>query len=112
MTNFGYPVGGVTLGDEVGLDVTSKVVKNLVGETPKFLGVRMEGGDLSMLDEMVEAGFLGKKSGKGFLDHSTGAKGPKPLNADAKAILDKYRHPSRDISKMPADEVFERCYLR
>ena len=33
-----------------------------MGPKPKFLGERMEGGDLSILDDMVAAGFLGKKS--------------------------------------------------
>ena len=113
MLNFGYPVGGITLGDEVGIDVSAKVVKNLSGD-PKdgFLGVRMEGSDLTILDDMVAAGLLGKKAGKGWLDYSGKGKGPKPLNAEAKAISEKYRHPTRDISKQPIDEVFERCYLR
>jgi enoyl-CoA hydratase/long-chain 3-hydroxyacyl-CoA dehydrogenase len=112
MTGFGYPVGGVALGDEVGIDIAAHVVKNLAGPTPRYLGVRMEGGDLNVLDDMVAAGLLGKKTGKGWLDHTTGAKGQKPLCAEAKVIIEKYRHPTRDISKQPIEEVFERCYLR
>ena len=51
-----------TLADEVGIDVTRHVVNNLVGAQPKFLGVRMEGADLAMLDAFVEKGLLGKKA--------------------------------------------------
>lgn len=104
-------MGGLTLGDEVGLDVTAKVVKNLMGPQPKFLGERMEGGDLSILDDMVAAGFLGKKAGKGWFDHTGGGK-EKKLNAEALKLNEKYKHPTKDLSKTPIDEVFERCFLR
>jgi enoyl-CoA hydratase/long-chain 3-hydroxyacyl-CoA dehydrogenase len=112
MRSFGYPVGGIELGDEVGIDVSAKVVDNLAGD-PKdgFLGIRMEGGDLNLIKDMVAAGLLGKKSGKGWLDHTTGQK-PPPLCKEAQELAQKYRHPTRDISKLPIDEVFERCYLR
>jgi len=111
MTDFGYPVGGLTLGDEVGIDVSAKVVKNLMGDQPRYLGVRMSGGDLTILDDMVAAGFLGKKSGKGYFDHTVKGK-DKPLNADALKLMEKYRHPTRDVSKVPIAEIFERCFLR
>ena len=111
MLDFGYPVGGLSLGDEVGLDVALHAASSLFGEQPTCLGVRMEGGDLGILEEMVAAGNLGKKTGKGWLDHTTGQK-PPPLSEPAKALLVKYRDSSKDISKVPIDEVFERCFLR
>ena len=108
-------MGSITLADEVGIDVAAKVVKNLEGATPKFLGVRMEGGDLAMLHEFVEKvspnpnpspnpsagpnpgpnpnpnqGHLGRKSGKGFLDYSSKEK-VKPIHPGALEILSKYR---------------------
>ena len=82
-----------------------------MGPEPKYLGVRMEGGDLGILDEMVAAGFLGKKAGKGWFDHTGGGKA-KVLNAEAVKLGEKYRHPTLDLSKAPIDEVFERCFLR
>jgi len=111
MLDFGYPVGGLTLSDEVGIDVAAKAFKSLVGEGDGRLGVRMSGGDLSILDEMVAAGLLGKKSGKGFFDHTVAGK-KKPLSQGALEIAARYRDTSRDISKQPIDEVFERCFLR
>lgn len=61
--NFGMPVGPITLADNVGIDVTSHVANFL---SKADLGVRMEGGDVSLMSTMIEKGWLGKKSGQGF----------------------------------------------
>ena len=55
---FGMPMGPVELVDSVGLDVALHV--------SKVLGSSMDAGGLSTLSEMVEAGNLGRKSGRGF----------------------------------------------
>ena len=34
------------------------------------------------------------------------------MATEALALAAKYRHPTKDVSKVPIDEVFERCYLR
>lgn len=73
MTNFGMPVGPITLCDEVGVDVASKVATYLSGAD---LGLRMDGGDVSLLSGMVERGWLGRKSKQGFFTYS-GKKGKK-----------------------------------
>ena len=113
MMDFGYPVGPVSLLDEVGIDVTTHVMHNLMGEQPRYLGLRMEGADLKIMDDFVSAGLLGKKAGKGFFDHSGSSKnGPKPVHKEAQALLDKYRHPTIDKSKSPIEESVERCALR
>jgi enoyl-CoA hydratase/long-chain 3-hydroxyacyl-CoA dehydrogenase len=57
MTNFGMPVGPVTLADEVGIDVSNKVATFLSNAD---LGVRMTGGDISLMGDMVEKGWLGR----------------------------------------------------
>ena len=69
LMEFGYPVGPVSLLDEVGIDVTTHVLNNLTGEQPRYLGLRMEGADLGIMEDFVNAGLLGKKAGKGFFDH-------------------------------------------
>lgn len=111
LTDFGYPVGPITLADEVGIDVAAKVVKNLEGAQPKFLGARMDGGNLDMLKEMVEAGHLGRKSGKGFLDYGSKEK-VKPPHPDALALLAKYRDTSKDASALTPEQMVDRFVLR
>ncbi|KAL3942979.1 MAG: hypothetical protein SGBAC_002930 [Bacillariaceae sp.] len=67
MKNFGMPVGPVTLADEVGIDVTSHVAGFLSNAD---LGVRMDGGDISLMENMIGKGWLGKKSGQGFYTYN------------------------------------------
>ena len=57
-TTFGMPMGPVELADTVGLDVCMKVVEMLGGESARQ--------EAALLQEKVDAGELGKKSGKGF----------------------------------------------
>jgi enoyl-CoA hydratase/long-chain 3-hydroxyacyl-CoA dehydrogenase len=67
MKKFGMPVGPITLIDEVGVDVASKVASFL---SKADLGVRMNGGDITLMSNMVEKGWLGKKSKKGFFTYT------------------------------------------
>ncbi len=57
---FGFPVGPFTLADEVGIDVAAKVAKILHAA----FGERM--APPGTLDDVVAAGRLGRKNGKGF----------------------------------------------
>jgi enoyl-CoA hydratase/long-chain 3-hydroxyacyl-CoA dehydrogenase len=113
LTDFGFPVGPITLADEVGIDVCSKVVKNVIGDQPKFLGVRMEGADLAMVQDMYEQGLHGRKTKKGFFDYSNpDNKAARSIHPEAKAILAKYRHATKDASALSPEELAERCVLR
>lgn len=79
MTKFGMPVGPITLADEVGIDIASHVASFL---SEADLGIRMTGGDISLLQEMVNRGWLGKKSGQGF--YTYGGKKKKFINDEIK----------------------------
>ena len=68
MTRFGFPVGPVTLLDEVGLDVAAKAGKVM---HDKF-GDRLE--PAGVLARMLEAGRQGRKNGKGFYRYEDGKK--------------------------------------
>jgi len=122
LRDFGYPVGLVSLLDEVGIDVASHIVKDL----SVSLGDRVVGGaDPGLINEMVQKGFCGRKSGKGFylynqkpsrtsfLDRLMGKKSTgKPVNPEALALVEKYRTSGVDSSKLPAEEIQHRMVAR
>jgi len=81
--DFGMPVGPVTLADEVGIDVTSHVANFL---SKADLGVRMEGGNIALMENMVSKGWLGKKSGQGFYTYNKKKK-DKTISPDVTAYL-------------------------
>lgn len=60
LLDFGFPVGPITLLDEVGIDVGSKIMPILVQE----LGPRFQGPDV--FDLLLNDNRKGRKSGKGF----------------------------------------------
>ncbi|KAG6459318.1 hypothetical protein O3G_MSEX011310 [Manduca sexta] len=83
---FGFPVGAATLADEVGIDVGSHIAVDLA----KAFGDRISGGNLGIMQDLVKAGFMGRKSGKGFYVYEKGSKN-RDVNHEAIQILkDKY----------------------
>lgn len=83
---FGFPVGAATLADEVGIDVGSHIAVDLA----KAFGDRISGGDLNIMQDLVKAGFMGRKSGKGFYVYEKGTKN-RDVNQEAIQILkEKY----------------------
>ncbi len=98
MTAWGYPVGPVTLYDEVGLDVAAKAGKIM---TEAFAD-RMKPS--AVVDRLVADGRQGRKNGRGFYRYEDGErKGPDesvyPLVGDP---------PRREV---PREEIQERLAL-
>jgi 3-hydroxyacyl-CoA dehydrogenase/enoyl-CoA hydratase/3-hydroxybutyryl-CoA epimerase len=68
MTGWGYPVGPITLYDEVGLDVAQKAGKIMAAA----FADRMKPSQV--IDRMVADGRLGRKNGKGFFKYGEDGK--------------------------------------
>jgi len=114
MRSFGMPVGPITLSDEVGIDVGNHVGKFMAGAD---LGVRMQGGDPSLMGEMVTRGWLGRKTGKGFYlypkDAKKGAK--KELNPEMLALLREHLLKEKGIKgevQIPIEDLQMRVISR
>lgn len=95
MKNFGMPVGPITLADEVGIDVTHKVASFL---SQADLGVRMSGGDVTLMENMINKGWLGKKSGQGFYTYD-GKK--KTINSEVQTYVKEFAE--RDLGLKEED---------
>ena len=71
MLDFGMPMGPMRLLDEVGIDVALHVAHTLAASYPDRMKVP------ARMSKMVEAGLLGRKTGRGFYLHEKG-KDPQP----------------------------------
>ncbi|KAK7906759.1 hypothetical protein WMY93_015371 [Mugilogobius chulae] len=85
-TSLGFPVGAATVVDEAGIDVAARVAEEL----GKAFGSRFRAGNVEVLKTMVEKGFKGRKTGKGFFVYGKGEK-DKSVNADAEKILQEFK---------------------
>ncbi len=100
LVNFGYPVGPITLLDEVGIDVGFKIIPIL----EEAFGERMK--PAKAFTRLVDAGRQGKKNNKGFYDYSVKGKSKRPV--DKTVYTDLGIQPSKS---MEADVIAERCNL-
>ncbi len=126
MKSFGMPVGPITLSgmyltyqlphnddllfilfsDEVGLDISNHVGAFM---SKADLGVRMEGGDATLMAKMVEKGWLGRKAGKGFYLYPSDAKkgAKKQLNPEMLQMLSQARKERGlpETSKLSVEDI-------
>lgn len=99
---FGFPVGCITLVDEVGIDVAAHIAVHL----GTIFKDRMKGGSVDLLNDMVSRGFLGRKSKKGFFTYS----GKREVNQGALDIIKKYKKP--EVTGLTDDEIALRLVSR
>jgi 3-hydroxyacyl-CoA dehydrogenase/enoyl-CoA hydratase/3-hydroxybutyryl-CoA epimerase len=89
--DFGMPMGPVTLADQVGLDIGLHVAESLRENLEKPMA-EISGS----LRQKVEAGDLGKKSGKGFYDWSDGTPHPESSEDGPGDLTDRLILPMLD----------------
>lgn len=87
LKDFGFPVGPITLIDEVGIDVGAHVSQDL-GRAFAHRGLQAS----DVLLRMSEAGFKGRKNGKGFYRYDVKGRhgnphGGKPVNPEVYAFF-------------------------
>ena len=97
LLNFGFPVGPITLLDEVGVDIGAKIMPILVAE----LGQRFQGPDV--FDKLLNDGRKGRKSGKGFYTYK-GKK--KSVDTSVYRVLGL-----KPEAKLSENEIAMRCVL-
>jgi len=97
--SMGFPVGPITVSDEVGLDTGYKVGKILA----EIFAGRVEGATIDR--KLVEDGRFGRKNEKGFYEYRNGKKlGPDPSAYDFTAA-------GRQRIDMSREEIVERLLL-
>jgi fatty acid oxidation complex alpha subunit len=119
MKAWGFPVGPITLLDEVGLDVALHVARDL----QLFFAPRFGNTDLRPLQQLVDRGLLGRKSNKGFFGYDQqprdvlskakkffrGAQ-PRPIHPDVVPVLRE--HARQHPGKMTVEDIQLRIGLR
>ncbi len=97
LVEFGFPVGPITLLDEVGIDIGGHVGRTMA----EAFGARMAPPDA--MRKVVEAGRTGRKGRSGFYKYDEkGEKGD--VDESVYAIIGKERR-----AEIPASEITERC---
>jgi 3-hydroxyacyl-CoA dehydrogenase/enoyl-CoA hydratase/3-hydroxybutyryl-CoA epimerase len=101
LAGFGFPVGPMTLLDEVGIDVGAKVAKVLHGA----FGERMSVPEA--MGKVLESGRLGRKNGKGFYTYGD----PGKKKAVDETVYDALPG-GRRRKRIDREEIVERCVLQ
>ncbi len=97
---WGFPVGPITLLDEVGIDVGAKVGHVL----HEAFGERM--APPPGIERLLTDQRLGKKNQRGFYAYATSKKGDKQVDRSVYALLSVAR-----TVEQPASEIAQRCAL-
>jgi 3-hydroxyacyl-CoA dehydrogenase/enoyl-CoA hydratase/3-hydroxybutyryl-CoA epimerase len=100
LTDFGFPVGPITLIDEVGIDVGMHVLTTMQESFPDRIGTPRG------LAPIADSGRMGRKNNKGFYSYSNGKKGS-PDEAIYEIIgVDKKN------DTVSEQEIVDRCLLQ
>ena len=103
-----HPMGPLHLADLIGLDTTLAVAQSLYEEFKEPLYAPPP-----MLSRMVEAGLLGRKTGRGFYDYTPGGRGDRAGHGRvlvAKVGLDGHDRGVKVVARILRDAGFEVIY--
>jgi 3-hydroxyacyl-CoA dehydrogenase/enoyl-CoA hydratase/3-hydroxybutyryl-CoA epimerase len=100
LTDFGFPVGPITLIDEVGIDVGSHVLKTMAESFSDRVKVP------KALQSILDSGRQGRKNGKGFYQYREGKKGL----PDEEIYKFTREAGGKPVDHAP-DEIVDRCLL-
>jgi len=100
LVEFGFPVGPITLLDEVGIDVAAKVAKIM----HDAFGARMAAPEV--LSKVIEDGRQGRKNKRGFYKYEGGKK--KEIDESIYSLLPH----GKDRRRFDRQEMAERCSLQ
>lgn len=98
LMDFGWPVGPITLIDEVGIDVGMHVMETMAAAWPERFSTPPQ------FTPVKESGRLGRKNGKGFYLYEDGKK----TGVDTSLYSLLKIQPNRSVSK---EEIIDRCVL-
>ncbi|GAA5191315.1 fatty acid oxidation complex subunit alpha FadJ [Ferrimonas gelatinilytica] len=101
LVKFGFPVGPMTLLDEVGIDVGAKIAPILERE----LGARFKAPEA--FDTLLADDRKGKKNGRGFYRHDGKKRGPKPVDESVYKVLGVTPE-----ARLSGEELAERCLIQ
>jgi 3-hydroxyacyl-CoA dehydrogenase / enoyl-CoA hydratase / 3-hydroxybutyryl-CoA epimerase len=99
LTEFGFPVGPITLLDEVGIDVAAKVAKIM----QKAFGDRMKGPDA--FEKLIADNRQGRKNKRGFYTYDDKKK---RVDESVYALLPQ----GKDRKRFDRQDIAERCTLQ
>lgn len=99
MLDFGMPMGPLRLIDEIGVDVANHVADTVAA---KFSAHFQKP---AVLQQMIEAGWLGKKGGRGFYVHTSVVKEP-----NVNPHIDRFHHDG-SLALLRRDELQDRMVL-
>lgn len=99
LKRFGMPMGPLELLDQVGLDIGAHVASGLADVIPD------PGPTARRLTAMVEAGWLGKKSGQGFYVYEKGKKGKPTVWGEAPSATPPGKTPEKFATGLSLTEA-------
>ena len=99
LCEFGFPVGPITLIDEVGIDVALHVLETMEKAFPERIRTP------ARMEKMIDSGRLGRKNGRGFYKYTDGKKGDPDITALKTLGVESG-------SNLASDIIIDRCLLQ